>query len=70
VGRTNIVIDDELVARVMRLYGLPSKRAAVDFALRKAGGETSPHRAALELRGSGWEGDLDELRRHGRVVEL
>jgi Arc/MetJ family transcription regulator len=70
MGRTNVFIDDELVARVMRLYGLPSKRAAVDFALRKVAGEGSPHKAALQLRGTGWDGDLDELRRHDRVVEL
>ena len=70
MGRTNIVIDEELVARVMRLYDLPSKRAAVHFALRMAAGEKSPHRAALELRGSGWDGDIDELRRPSRVVEL
>jgi Arc/MetJ family transcription regulator len=70
VARTNIVIDEELVRRVMRLYGLATKRAAVDFALRKAVGEGSPHRAALELRGTGWDGDLDELRHDRPVTEL
>jgi Arc/MetJ family transcription regulator len=39
VGRTNIVIDDELVARVMELYGLRTKREAVDFALRRLASE-------------------------------
>jgi Arc/MetJ family transcription regulator len=63
MGRTNIVIDEEPVGRVMRPYGLPSKRAAVDFALRRAAAERSPHQAALELCGTGWDGDLDELRR-------
>jgi Arc/MetJ family transcription regulator len=70
MGRTNVFIDDELVARVMRLYDLPSKRAAVDFALRRVAGEESPHEGALRLRGSGWDGDLNELRRHSPVVEL
>ncbi len=35
MSRTNIDLDDELVARVMRRYGLRTKRAAVDLALRR-----------------------------------
>jgi Arc/MetJ family transcription regulator len=62
MGRTNVVIDDVLVAKVMKLYGLPTKRAAIDFALRRVAGENDP-RKLLELRGIGWEGDLDEMRR-------
>jgi len=57
-----VVIDDVLVAKVMKLYGLPTKRAAIDFALRRVAGENDP-RKLLELRGIGWEGDLDEMRR-------
>ena len=57
-----MVIDDVLVAKVMKLYGLPTKRAAIDFALRRVAGENDP-RKLLELRGIGWEGDLDEMRR-------
>jgi Arc/MetJ family transcription regulator len=65
MGRTNIDIDDELVARAMKLYGLRTKREAVDLALRRLVGGVSqdPHRGMLELQGIGWEGDLDELRR-------
>ena len=66
--RTNIVIDDALVRRVMRLYGLKSKREAVDFALRRAAGG-DPHERALALEGSGWEGDLERLREQ-RVTPL
>jgi Arc/MetJ family transcription regulator len=62
MGRTNVVVDDELVEKVMRLYGLHTKRAAIDFALRAVAGE-SDRRKLLELRGIGWEGDLDEMRR-------
>jgi hypothetical protein len=36
MGRTNIVIDDELVERAMRLYRLPTRRAAVDFAVPRS----------------------------------
>jgi Arc/MetJ family transcription regulator len=62
MGRTNVVVDDELVERVMTLYGLPTKRAAIDFALRAVAGQGDRKRI-LELRGIGWEGDLDEMRR-------
>jgi len=34
VTRTNIEINDELIERVMQIYRLPSKREAVDLALR------------------------------------
>lgn len=62
VGRTNIEIDDVLVERVMRVYGVDTKRAAVDLALRRLVGEPLSREQALGLEGSGWEGDLEELR--------
>jgi Arc/MetJ family transcription regulator len=60
--RTNIEIDDELVAQAMRRYGLRTKREAVDLALRHLVGEPLTTAEALDLQGSGWEADLDELR--------
>ena len=63
MGRTNIEIDDELVMKVMQRYGLTSKRAAVDLALRRLAGERLSRQEALGLEGSGWEGDLEEMRR-------
>jgi Arc/MetJ family transcription regulator len=63
VARTNIDIDDALVATAMQRYGLPSKRAAVDLALRRLVGEPMSRDEAIEMEGSGWIGDLDELRR-------
>jgi Arc/MetJ family transcription regulator len=65
MSRTNIDLDDELVARAMKLYGLRTKREAVDLALRRLVGGISkdPHKGMLELQGIGWEGDLDEMRR-------
>ncbi len=63
MARTNIDIDDELIERVMRTYRLSSKRAAVDFALRRLVGGSMTRDEALALEGSGWEGDLDEMRR-------
>jgi Arc/MetJ family transcription regulator len=62
MARTNVVVDDKLVARVMKLYGLTTKRAAIDFALRAVAGSRT-RRAMLDLKGSGWEGDLKAMRR-------
>lgn len=39
VSRTNIDIDDELVAKVMQRYGLTTKKDAVDYALRRLAGQ-------------------------------
>jgi Arc/MetJ family transcription regulator len=67
--RTNIVIDQDLLDRVMSTFGLGSKRAAVDFALRMVAGADDPHAGMLALQGTGWAGDLDSMRR-SRVDEL
>jgi Arc/MetJ family transcription regulator len=69
MGRTNVVVDDELLAKVMRLYRLPTKRAAIDFALRRLVPEDDP-RKILELLGTGWPGDLDDMRSADPVQEL
>jgi Arc/MetJ family transcription regulator len=61
MGRTNVVVDDELVERVMKLYRLPTRRAAIDFALRAVAGGKD-RRSILDLEGSGWSGDLEEVR--------
>ncbi|MGD9998761.1 MAG: type II toxin-antitoxin system VapB family antitoxin [Ilumatobacteraceae bacterium] len=62
MSRTNLDLDDELVEKAMRRYGLPSKRAAVDFALRRLVGDAMSREEALEMEGSGWTGSLDDLR--------
>lgn len=62
MARTNIDIDDEACDTVMRRYRLTSKRAAVNFALRTVATEALDLDEARRLRGSGWEGDLDEMR--------
>ena len=62
MARTNIDIDEAACAVVMRRYHLSSKRAAVNFALRSLAAEPMDIDAARGMRGSGWEGDLDELR--------
>lgn len=60
--RTNIDIDDEACAEVMRRFRLATKREAVNFALRRLAAESLGIDEARRLRGSGWEGDLAELR--------
>ena len=60
--RTNIDIDDRACAEVMRRYNLATKREAVNFALRSLAAEPLSTDEARALRGSGWEGDLDDLR--------
>jgi Arc/MetJ family transcription regulator len=62
MGRTNIDIDDEVIRRVQAGYGLRTKREAVDFALRRLLVEPFSRQEALAAEGSGWDGDLDELR--------
>ena len=57
-----MVIDDELVALVMERYSLRTKREAIDFSLRKAVGGVMTKEEALAMEGTGWDGDLDEIR--------
>ena len=62
MSRTNIDIDDVAVATVMRRYHLETKKDAVNFALRTVASEPLTVEEARLMRGSGWEGDLDEMR--------
>ena len=62
MSRTNIDIDDDFCAEVMRRYRLNSKREAVNFALQTLAQEPLSVDEARKLRGSGWDGDLDEMR--------
>lgn len=62
LSRTNIDLDDELIERAMRRYRLPTKRAAVDFALRRLVGDSMSREEALAMEGGGWGGDLQEIR--------
>ena len=62
MGRTNIDIDDEACAVVMDRYRLATKRDAVNFALRTLAAEPLDLEAAREMRGTGWDEDLDGLR--------
>jgi Arc/MetJ family transcription regulator len=63
MARTNIDIDNDLVGRVMEKYGLKTKKDAVDYALRKVAGPRLTAADIDAVRGIGWQGDLNELRR-------
>jgi Arc/MetJ family transcription regulator len=62
MARTNIDLDDDACRAVMERYQLPTKRDAVNFALRTLAAEPLSVDEARGLRGSGWDGDLDEMR--------
>lgn len=52
MGRTNIDLDDELLERVMKRYGVHTKTEAVDLALRQVGGQPMTIAEALAMRGA------------------
>lgn len=53
--RTNIEIDDELMAATMRATGQTTKRAAVEEAMRRAVRNEELRQALEGLRGIGWD---------------
>jgi Arc/MetJ family transcription regulator len=61
--RTNIVIDDTLIAEAMAVTGASSKKAAVELGLKAL----IKQQAMAELKGLRgkvkWTGDLDAMRR-------
>ena len=59
---TNVDIDDVACAIVMNRYHLSTKLEAVNLAHRMLATEPLDLEEARCLCGSGWEGDLDELR--------
>ena len=60
--RTNIVIDDNLMAQALQATGLSTKREVVEQGLKLLV-KRQKQQAILGLRGQvQWEGDLDEMR--------
>ena len=51
--RTNIEIEEELVQTIMDRYGVRTKTAAVDLALRHLAGQRMSREEALAMRGTG-----------------
>lgn len=69
MSRTNIEIDDKLIARVMERYGFRSKREAVDLALHRLDVVPMTRAEGLAMEGAGWEADLDDMRRMDPAIE-
>jgi len=66
--RTNVVLDEELVARAQELTGIKTKREVIHEALR-AFVRLQEQAKIRELRGKlQWEGDLNESRQ-GRLYD-
>ena len=63
MGRTNIDIDDELMADAMLALGQTTKKGAVEESMRLAVKINRQRLALRRLWGIGWDGDLDEMRR-------
>jgi Arc/MetJ family transcription regulator len=60
--RTNIEIDDDLLAEAQRVAQTPTKKATVEYALRELV-RRKGRRQILTLRGRvDWEGDLEGSR--------
>jgi Arc/MetJ family transcription regulator len=67
--RTNVVIDDELMAQAMEQTGLKTKKAVIEEALRTLVRLKSQEQVR-SLRGKlHWEGDLDAMRQ-GRSARV
>jgi Arc/MetJ family transcription regulator len=63
MGRTNVVLDEALVAKCQRATGIRTRRALIDHALQELL-RRKQQRKILELRGKvTWEGDLSAWRR-------
>ena len=60
--RTNIDLDDTLVELAMVATGQRTKIGAIEEALRRLVRAYEQRQAIEDLRGLGWEGDLDEMR--------
>lgn len=59
-SRTNIVIDEALVERIMRRYGIHTKTEAVDLALRHLAGQPLTTEEILEMHGAALISEVPE----------
>ena len=60
--RTNIDIEETLLAEAMVATGQTTKKGAVEEALRRVVQLQRQHDAIMQMAGIGWEGDLDAMR--------
>jgi Arc/MetJ family transcription regulator len=62
MSRTNIDLPDDLVAEVMIRFDLPTKKSAVEFALRRVLGGPLTIADIDQAFGVGFDIDLEDLR--------
>lgn len=62
MSHLSLQLDEAACAIVMERYNLPTKQEAVNFALNVVAAQPMTVEEARTLRGSGWTGDLEELR--------
>jgi Arc/MetJ family transcription regulator len=60
--RIEVDVKEELLEAVRERYHLTSRRAAVEFALRRAAVRPMSKEEALAMQGVGWDGDLGAMR--------
>ena len=62
--RVHVEVDvkEELLEAVRERYHLTSRRAAIEFALRRAAVRPMSKEEALGMEGVGWDGDLEVMR--------
>lgn len=69
VKRTNVVLDEDVVAKAQELTGVSTIRGVIDFALKELIRRREISKL-LELEGAvEWEGDLHEMRRSRELCE-
>ncbi len=63
MGRTNVVLDDDLISKCQKATGINTRRALIDHALQELLRRENQKRI-LELKGKvRWEGDLETWRK-------
>ena len=68
MSRTNIVLDDKLVAKTMKITGIKTRRELVDFALKELLRHAEQMKI-LDLKGKiKWQGNLTQSRQ-GRKLK-
>jgi Arc/MetJ family transcription regulator len=60
--RTNIDIDEKLIQEAMALSGEKTKKSVVEEGLRRLIRLERQKKSLEQLRGIGWEGDLEKMR--------
>jgi len=65
MSRTNIVLNDDLLQKAIRLTGAKSKRLVVQIALERLVHQGDAVKALMKLKGKlNWQGDLNSMRKN------